>query len=74
MQDGLFENSTEVVITVTDVNDNAPEFSENVYLVDNVVEETMPPSPGGQFLVQVFLYTTSLYTYSCTLLLYSLVK
>jgi len=52
VQDGRFEGSTQVVITVTDVNDNAPEFTQRVYEVDSVIEEMTPP-PGGQFLVQV---------------------
>jgi len=60
VQDGLFENSTEVVVTVTDVNDNAPEFTQNVYAVDSVVEETVPPMPEGQFLVQVGRRKTSI--------------
>ncbi|WAR12271.1 CADN-like protein, partial [Mya arenaria] len=52
VQDGRFEGSTEVIVKVTDVNDNAPEFSQKVYEVNSVVEERVPP-PGGQLLVQV---------------------
>ena len=52
VSDGLFQNTASVLIDVTDVNDNAPEFDKQVYEITNVVEETVPP-PDGQFLVQV---------------------
>ncbi|KAL4234097.1 hypothetical protein ACF0H5_005750 [Mactra antiquata] len=52
VRDGRFESFTDVYISVTDVNDNAPEFSQKLYEINNVVEETTPPK-DGQFLVQV---------------------
>ncbi|KAK3581134.1 hypothetical protein CHS0354_033929 [Potamilus streckersoni] len=53
VRDGLFENMTKVVVTVTDVNDNPPRFTKGTYEVDNFVEEEQPPLPEGKFLVQV---------------------
>ena len=52
VSDGLFQNTASVLIEVTDVNDNEPEFDQEVYEITNVVEETIPP-PEGQFLLQV---------------------
>ena len=55
VSDGLFQNTASVLIDVTDVNDNAPEFDKEVYEITDVVEETIPP-PDGQFLVQVIIH------------------
>ncbi|KAK3086114.1 hypothetical protein FSP39_013724 [Pinctada imbricata] len=52
VNDGYHTNSTVVRLTVNDVNDNAPEFTQKEYVITDVVEEHQPP-PGGQFLVQV---------------------
>ena len=64
VSDGLFQNTASVLIDVTDVNDNAPEFDKQVYEITNVVEETVPP-PDGQFLVQVNSTLYKLGNFSC---------
>ena len=64
VSDGLFQNTASVLIDVTDVNDNAPEFDKQVYEITNVVEETVPP-PDGQFLVQVNSTLCMLGNFSC---------
>ena len=57
VSDGLFQNTASVLIEVTDVNDNEPEFDQEVYEITDVVEETVPP-PDGQFLLQVSIDET----------------
>ena len=52
VSDSFFQMTASVLIEVTDVNDNEPQFDQEVYDITDVVEETMPP-PEGQFLLQV---------------------
>ena len=63
VQDGRYENFTTVYINVTDVNDNAPEFTENVYEINDIIEETDPPVPDGHLLVQVRIFAVLLNSY-----------
>ncbi|XP_041375475.1 neural-cadherin-like [Gigantopelta aegis] len=46
--DGIYTSSTTVNIKVRDVNDNPPMFTENTYIVDDVVEEDPNISPSNK--------------------------
>ncbi|OAF68023.1 hypothetical protein A3Q56_04241, partial [Intoshia linei] len=52
--DEKFSNFTEIEIKVTDVNDNAPVFDQDVYTVENILEEDDSITKNSpKFLLQV---------------------
>ncbi|XP_033753809.1 LOW QUALITY PROTEIN: neural-cadherin-like [Pecten maximus] len=51
--DGYHTNTTRVKLTVLDINDNQPEFTQAEYIIKDVVEEIDPPAGQQKFLVQV---------------------
>ena len=54
--DDKYDNATTIVITVSDVNDNPPQFTRDVYVVDDVTEEVeVDPNDLGVSILTVSL-------------------
>ena len=53
VNDGYHTNTTRVELTVTDINDNQPEFSQSEYVIYDVTEEIEPQPGENRFLLQV---------------------
>ncbi|ESO86530.1 hypothetical protein LOTGIDRAFT_167053 [Lottia gigantea] len=57
VSDGLYTNTTTVIISVEDVNDNRPEFDQETYTIDDVVEEDESISPNQPRLLTKVIAT-----------------